>query len=53
MNEFIKEEVSFLRDLGSRTTGSKAHKTLIQRVYQQFRDLGYNDIKKDSFTFDR
>lgn len=46
----IEEEHNYLASLGSRPTGSVAHKLLIERVAQKFIDLGLT-IHRDTHTF--
>lgn len=48
----IEEEHNFLASLGSRTTGSVAHKRLIEHVAQKFTDLGLT-VNYDTHTFTR
>jgi len=52
MKTFIENEVKYLRQLGSRTTGSDSHKKLVKRVYSKLSELGY-EVNRDSFSFKR
>lgn len=46
------EQIKYLTDLGPRTSGSDAHRALIEQVADDFAVLGY-DVHRDTHTFER
>ncbi|MFE0028351.1 hypothetical protein [Amycolatopsis sp. NPDC059021] len=50
--DFVADEIDFLRELGPRFTGSDAHERLIGRVAGQLAELGL-EVREDQHTFTR